>query len=105
MIDASKIRSLAAQVELDPGVVEKDYVLSKILMALAQVDSFSNNLVFKGGTALKKCYYPHWRFSEDLDFTSRAPMKPKEVKAIFKQVVEATTTLFGLATRVIEYSQ
>lgn len=27
------------------------------------------NLLFKGGTALKKCYFPDYRFSEDLDFT------------------------------------
>ena len=26
-------------------------------------------LLFKGGTALKKCYFPDYRFSEDLDFT------------------------------------
>ncbi len=27
-------------------------------------------LDFKGGTCLKKCFYPEYRFSEDLDFTS-----------------------------------
>jgi predicted nucleotidyltransferase component of viral defense system len=26
-------------------------------------------MIFKGGTALKKCYFPDYRFSEDLDFT------------------------------------
>ncbi|HBY57294.1 MAG TPA: hypothetical protein DEG96_05475 [Candidatus Atribacteria bacterium] len=26
------------------------------------------NLVFRGGTALKKIYFPEFRFSEDLDF-------------------------------------
>ncbi len=26
-------------------------------------------LAFKGGTALKKCYFADYRFSEDLDFT------------------------------------
>lgn len=28
-----------------------------------------SRLLFKGGTALKKCYFPEYRFSEDLDFT------------------------------------
>ena len=28
-----------------------------------------DRLIFKGGTALKKCYFPDYRFSEDLDFT------------------------------------
>lgn len=27
-------------------------------------------MVFKGGTALKKCYFGNYRFSEDLDFTA-----------------------------------
>jgi predicted nucleotidyltransferase component of viral defense system len=27
-------------------------------------------LIFKGGTCLRKCYFPNYRFSEDLDFTS-----------------------------------
>ncbi len=29
-----------------------------------------DTLVFKGGTALKKCYFGRYRFSEDLDFTA-----------------------------------
>ncbi|WP_394346518.1 nucleotidyl transferase AbiEii/AbiGii toxin family protein [Sphingobacterium psychroaquaticum] len=27
-------------------------------------------LFFKGGTCLSKCYFPNYRFSENLDFTS-----------------------------------
>jgi predicted nucleotidyltransferase component of viral defense system len=33
------------------------------------VDVLRDTLVFKGGTALKKCYFGDYRFSEDLDFT------------------------------------
>lgn len=29
-----------------------------------------DSLLFKGGTALKKCYFGDYRFSEDLDFTA-----------------------------------
>jgi predicted nucleotidyltransferase component of viral defense system len=31
---------------------------------------FEDSLAFKGGTCLRKCYFPDYRFSEDLDFTS-----------------------------------
>ena len=31
------------------------------------------SLIFKGGTCLRKCYFPDYRFSEDLDFTSTNP--------------------------------
>ena len=33
--------------------------------------ALSDSLVFKGGTALKKCYFGDYRFSEDLDFSGR----------------------------------
>ena len=50
-------------------ILERDYLLSWILAGLTQVESLKNTLVFKGGTALKKCYFGDYRFSEDLDFS------------------------------------
>src|SRR3989441_4329075 len=50
-------------------VLERDYLLSWILAGITQVEILQNSLVFKGGTALKKCYFGDYRFSEDLDFT------------------------------------
>jgi predicted nucleotidyltransferase component of viral defense system len=87
MIDPTEIRIKAAQAKIDPGIVEKDYVLSKALMAMSQ------------------SYFPEWRFSEDLDFTGRELLKPKEIKAIFQTTTENATQLFGIPMRVIEYSQ
>jgi predicted nucleotidyltransferase component of viral defense system len=49
-------------------VLERDYCLAWLLCALAQSD-LREVLAFKGGTALKRCYFPEYRFSEDLDFT------------------------------------
>lgn len=56
-------------------ILERDYLLSWILAGVGQVDVLRETLVFKGGTALKKCYFGDYRFSEDLDFsgTSGAP--------------------------------
>ena len=51
-------------------VLERDYLLSWILAGINQVDALRDKLVFKGGTALKKCYFGDYRFSEDLDFTA-----------------------------------
>ena len=50
-------------------VLERDYLLSWVLAGISQVPSLRNTLVFKGGTALKKCYFGDYRFSEDLDFS------------------------------------
>jgi hypothetical protein len=49
-------------------VLERDYCLAWFLAALAESD-LRTALALKGGTALKRCYFGHYRFSEDLDFT------------------------------------
>ncbi len=51
-------------------VLERDYLLSWILAGIAQTKALKETLVFKGGTALKKCYFGDYRFSEDLDFSA-----------------------------------
>lgn len=50
-------------------VLERDYILSWILAAITEVQGLEGTLIFKGGTALKKCYFGDYRFSEDLDFS------------------------------------
>jgi predicted nucleotidyltransferase component of viral defense system len=52
-------------------VLERDYLLSWLLAGIAEVKPLRETLVFKGGTALKKCYFGEYRFSVDLDFSSR----------------------------------
>lgn len=49
--------------------VEQDYVLSWALKGISQIPELQNNIVFKGGTALKKVYFGDYRFSQDLDFS------------------------------------
>ncbi len=53
-------------------VLERDYVLSWILAGISRQERLRETLVFKGGTALKKCYFGDYRFSEDLDFSGLA---------------------------------
>ena len=50
------------------GILERDYCLSWFLVGLSN-SPLKNMLIFKGGTAIKKCYVPDYRFSGDLDFT------------------------------------
>ena len=51
-------------------MLERDYLLSWILAGMSQVPALRETLVFKGGTALKKCYFRDYRFSDDLDFSA-----------------------------------
>src|SRR6266404_4430550 len=50
------------------AVLERDYCLAWFLVALSRTP-LRERLVFKGGTAIKRCYFGDYRFSEDLDFT------------------------------------
>lgn len=50
------------------AVLERDYCLSWALVGVFE-SPLKDCVVFKGGTALKKCYFADYRFSEDLDFT------------------------------------
>ena len=50
------------------AVLERDYCLSWFLVGMSQ-SPLLEILIFKGGTAIKKCYIQDYRFSEDLDFT------------------------------------
>ena len=50
-------------------VLERDYLLSWLLAGIGTKPALRDTLVFKGGTALKKCYFGEYRFSEDLDFS------------------------------------
>jgi predicted nucleotidyltransferase component of viral defense system len=64
------IRNVARNKKVQQYIVEKDYALSYLLAAIATTDGLGENLVLKGGTALKKLYFPDYRFSEDLDYST-----------------------------------
>ena len=69
MIDKRELLAWARERRLPLMMIEKDYVLGWVLFGLMQIPG----LVFKGGTALAKVYFPRtWRLSEDLDFVTAA---------------------------------
>lgn len=66
MITKDELRGYANRLQLNLGQAELDYFQNIILFILSH--EYGKGIVFKGGTALKKCYGLS-RFSEDLDFT------------------------------------
>jgi len=69
MIKPGEIQKLATINKVKDGQIEKDYVISWILYGISQNTFLCSNLIFKGGTVLKKAYFKDYRYSEDLDFT------------------------------------
>ena len=70
------------------GQIEKDYIQHIFLINLYKM--IGNELLFKGGTALQKCYGLN-RFSEDLDFTL---IKDISIEKILDKTIKSMT-LFG----------
>ena len=69
MIKPGEIQQKAREVGVRDQQIEKDYILSWLLLGISQHINLSNAIVFKGGTVLKKVYFDDYRFSEVLDFT------------------------------------
>jgi predicted nucleotidyltransferase component of viral defense system len=66
-------------------VLERDYCLAWFLCGLSESD-LRPALAFKGGTALKRCYFSDYRFSEDLDFTLREPLTFEDIRARLERI-------------------
>jgi predicted nucleotidyltransferase component of viral defense system len=62
------------------AVLERDYCLAWFLVGLSR-SGLRERLLFTGGTALKRCYFGDYRFSEDLDFTLAEPMDLDDILA------------------------
>jgi len=70
MILQKEIVTIAETKLVSKSTIDKDWVLGHFLAAIYSEPELKEKLIFKGGTCLKKCYLPDYRFSEDLDFTS-----------------------------------
>ncbi|NVM56368.1 MAG: nucleotidyl transferase AbiEii/AbiGii toxin family protein, partial [Candidatus Helarchaeota archaeon] len=86
MIDRRELLEKAREKGLNLMIVEKDYVLGWLLFGFSRVP----NLVFKGGTALSKIYFPRmWRLSEDLDFSlikGKLEDNLEKLKTVFSEI-------------------
>ena len=103
MIPQRNISLLANRLAKEGGrrfqesVLERDYCLAWFLAALAESD-LKRVLGFKGGTALKRCYFEDYRFSEDLDFTLTEPIAfeelAKRLESVYAAVYDASGIVF-----------
>src|SRR3989338_4003095 len=86
MIPANVITEISKREGIGWHIVEKDYFLTLVLEGLANNTELIGNLIFKGGTALRKAYFRHYRYSEDLDFTLKDPIPEKEMESLLLAV-------------------
>ena len=63
MITKNEINRLAQEQKVRTTTIDKDWVLGHFIDAIYTMPECRNNLIFKGGTCLKKCRFPDYRFS------------------------------------------
>lgn len=95
MITEAELRRLAAKWQIDPMIPDLDYALSWFLAGLSIIPEAFNGVRFKGGTCLRKCYFPGYRFSEDIDFTAIRFISPHELNDWITQVTAWSESLAG----------
>lgn len=99
LITPDEVRRIAREEKLTAGVVEKDYALTWLLRGINGKNSrLRAVLVLKGGTAIRKVYFPQaWRFSEDLDFTTAIAQDADSIRESLQAVFEALLSESGIS--------
>lgn len=100
MILQKEIATISEQLGVSKSVIDKDWVLGHFIAGIFNEPELKETLIFKGGTCLKKCWFEEYRFSEDLDFTSKSQdfkLTPDHLKFITKQIEDHT----GVKTHIV----
>lgn len=80
------------------AVLERDYCIAWFLVGASRTN-LPKVLAFKGGTALKRCYFADYRFSEDLDFTLLPGAKLEDALKEFEAAYAETHKASGITIR------
>ena len=96
VLDRRLIEDVAGRLRSDPGLVEKDWHVTRAIGVLAGFDHGGAVPAFGGGTSLSKGWGPIKRFSEDIDFKVSTPAgvsrnKAKKQRSAYQRVLGALT--------------
>jgi len=84
MINYNDLIKLKEKIGIPEETIEKDYLIELLLSYISINKCFKSHLIFRGGTALKKVFFPQFRYSEDLDFI----VKPSRNLSILEQYMK-----------------
>jgi Nucleotidyl transferase AbiEii toxin, Type IV TA system len=73
VLDRRLVEDVAARLESDPRLIEKDWHVTRAIGVLAALDREGAEPAFGGGTSLSKAWGLIRRFSEDIDFKVTMP--------------------------------
>jgi len=96
MISKNEIDTKAAEFEILPANVQRDYVFGWILFGLFTNSDLKDRIFLKGGNALRKGYFENTRFSPDLDFGTPGEVAQDELLFELKKVCSYIDTCAGI---------
>ena len=85
-----ELKRLSGRKKIPQGIIYKDYVIAVVLEQISK-GPYWNDLIFKGGTCLKKIYFEKTRFSVDIDFTCTRENVSDELLDDLKENLEDKT--------------
>ncbi len=119
MIEAKTLINIAKKTGIHAERLERDYVMSLILDALSRCDETKDDIVFKGGCCVHKCftlfeksdnpkaldpYFTKGRFSSDIDLTiSKKLMSTEALSHAFQKVSEYLNKEHGLVLEQMDF--
>jgi len=94
VIPSQEIRARARENAVPESTIERDYAQNWLLKSL--FDAYPN-IIFKGGTGIRKAHIPNYRFSDDLDFGLPEFWEKHELLDLLNGVVESAREESGIA--------
>jgi len=98
LISIGEVQRISGGLGLEPRVIDHDYVLGCYLCFLGTQSTVQKKWLFKGGTALRKCYFEEYRFSEDLDFTVLGIISVENLRNVLLSTNIAMQDAMGIRT-------
>lgn len=86
MITPDEIRQKSQELRINAAHVQRDYVFGWLIAGVFSENPLREQLILKGGNALRKAYFPTARYSDDLDFTTEASL---DARALIEALNEA----------------
>ena len=105
MIASAELKRAAGHSGIHYGVLERDYCLGWMLYGISRERKLYHGMVFKGGTALKKCYFGEFRFSQDLDYTCRKDLPAAELEMLIQNACRNAAHMSGVEFKLAEFQK
>src|SRR5271157_4283254 len=74
MIDKQEIIAKSKEFDIHTSNVQRDYVFGWVLAGIYAQTGLGSQLILTGGNSLRKSYFEHARFSQDLDFATEGAL-------------------------------